>query len=103
MFILFKARHGTKSYGRPPKSNPGAETGNFLKNSVNSIAADALAPCVTRASVEMLLTLEYGSLSSKGENFNYLTHLSDKERYKMQAYFNVFSNNPLQTEDVVHT
>ena len=89
MFILFKARHGTKTYGRPPKSNPGAETGIFLKNSINTIAADALAPCVTRASTEMLLTVVYGSLSSTGENFNHLPHLSDKIRYKMQTYSNV--------------
>ena len=36
----------------------GAETGIFEKNLVNTMTADALAPCVARASAAMVLTMQ---------------------------------------------
>ena len=58
-------------------SASGAETKSFHIDQVNSMAADVLAPCITRSSVNEQLSMQDKKICcSIMNNSNYLCHLS---------------------------
>ena len=62
----------------------------------NTMAADALAPWVTRSSVPMPLNMLMHhdiSMTSTWKIFNYLCHLNFEKLWKIQIYFNVSGNS----------
>ena len=65
-----------------------AETGMFRNNKIDTMAADALVPCVARPLAVMEL-----SLSSN--DFNYMREIIFEKWWKMQIYFHIFGAKPL--------
>ena len=66
-----------------------AETRKFWANLANNtIAVDALAPCVSKSSVTMVLIAQYKQvLVFYGKDFSYLHYLSVQNWQKMQTNY----------------
>ena len=54
------------------------------------MTVDVLAPCVTRSSAAMVITMQDQQVFIMGMDFNFLCHLSGKKLQKMPLYILVF-------------